>query len=370
MTQHNQKWTVITILVIVASIVGTFTLARFTETPIPSNAASAQTVMPAPLLYPEEDADTAEEYPVAYCDKLVVGQGGYCGAGSTSRCNPNLWVWGHTDGGGDVAFRVLLRDEAGNVLGDSFRTTVADGYYRWVGGLVSQRCDGVLTTSADNEGQPWNACDFLVPTQGAGGYSLTQIVGFQTRSGSLHKHPEVTYTVQVLASPVEWEMTPDGKFLHRWATKEWNWDAMCEVSLRIYYDSNSRQYRCDEASSGEIPYYRAPSITGIAYQISGDDDHQGYANATFAFATDVEAQGRVYYQFATNTGCDPATGWQSSVSTPGTDHTVSLAPETLWYDVEVPKTYCYQIMAWPPEYQFVDTAEGHTEVYTFTIPSP
>ena len=331
-------------------------------------APSVKTKESPPVLAvaaPESEVGVAEK-PIAYCDKVIVCQGRHCGAGNTGGCNPNLWFWGHSSDGGDVAFRVLLRDKDGNVLGDSFRSDVQGGYYRWVGGLISQRCDGVLTTSSRNKGAPWNACDFLIPTRGAGGYTLSQYVDYQTQPSSLPVYPEITYTIQALASPVGTETTPDGKFLHRWSLGEWNWDAMCEVPLHIYY--KDRKYLCDEASSGEIPYYRAPKVSGITYQITNDENHQGYANATFTFGTDIGAQGRVYYQVAVDGECDPTSGWRSGVSAPGTEHTVSLAPETLWYDVEVRKVYCYQIIAWPPEYRFVDVARGVSGVYTFTIP--
>jgi hypothetical protein len=166
---------------------------------------------------------------------------------------------------------------------------------------------------------------------------------------------------------MEVEKTPDGKFLHRWSLSEWNWDAICQVPLHIYY--KDRVYKCDEVSSGEIPYYQSPEVMDIAYQITNDDDHQGYANVSFTFTTDIVSQGQIYYQVASGTGCDPTSGWHSDISSLGVEHTVSLSQDTLWYDIESSKTYCYQVITWLPEYKFVDEAKGISEIRTFTIPS-
>ena len=310
-----------------------------------------------------------ENKPLAYCDKLIIGQGGYCGAGSSGGCDPNLWIWGHCDDGSDVAFRILLRDEDGNVVSDSLRSSVMDGYYRWVSGLVSQRADGILTTSKRNPGPPWNACDFLIPTRGAGGYSLSQYLGVP----SLHRYPEVTWIVQVLASPVKWETTPDGQFLHRWSLGEWNWEAMLEAKLHIYY--KNRCYLCDEVTVGALPYYQSPIISSVSYKVADDEGERGYANVIVSFKTDIKAQGRVYYAISQSTEeipqpCNPLEGWHSATTEADTEHIVALDQSALWYSREVPKTYCFQVLAWPERYRYVHEARGYSKQGAFTLPSP
>lgn len=290
----------------------------------------------------------------AYVDKLIVCQDGQCGAGSSGYCDPNLWVWGHASDGGDVAFTIILRDEEDNVVAHSDP-------------LLSQRGDGVLITSRKNEGPPWISCDLLIPTRGAGGYSLSQhLHGIN----SLHRRTEVTWKVQVVAGPVKWITTPDGYPLRRECLHQWNWDAMLEADLHVYY--KNREYRCDKVVVGELPPYQAPVISSVAHEITDHEDERGYANVSVSFKTDIEAQGIVYYNLFTGgeeapgQPCDPFGMWQSAISEMGKEHTILLRQDTLWYAKEDPKEYCYAVVAWPAKYRYIKEAKEY-EFGTFVI---
>jgi len=307
---------------------------------------------------------------MAFCDYVQVCPGGYCGAGSSGGCNPGLRMVGHTNRGGDVAFRILLRDELGNVLGDSARTDVFGGYYQRAGGLLSQRCDAMLTTSAKNPGGPYASCEFRVFTYGAGGYPLTRILGWPARYRSLHRYPEVTYLVEVVASAVKVERTPDGKLLDRWAVGSWNWDAACRVPLRVEYVNG--RYLCYQAESGELPRYQAPVISRVVHQVANPSPENDYAQVTITFETDVPARGRVYYSVQREKQpCDPFSGWSSPVTSEGTSHAAALDSATLWYGAEE-KVYCYRVVAWLERYRYVEQARSieptlDAEPYTFVI---
>ncbi len=307
---------------------------------------------------------------IAYCDKLVVGMGGYCGAGQ--GCIPGLRVWGHCSDGGDVAFRVLMWNEQGDLVGDTLLTAVHDGFYRWAGGLLAQRGDNELITSRKNPGPPWSACDFMINTVGAGGYSLIQYLSYSQRQ-SLHVRPEATYRVVALASPVERELAPDGQLLTRRCIGEWNWDTALEAELHIYYDARKRRYKCDQVVVGKLDRYDAPAVANVQHFISADLDETGYANVKVTFITDLEAVGRVYFNLDQSTEdspqpCDPYGMWASELSEVGRVHHIELNPARLWYAREKPKTYCYRVVAWPPRYRYVAEAKGRSKTCSFTIP--
>ena len=236
---------------------------------------------------------------IAYTDKLVVGMGGYCGAGQ--GCNPGIRVWGHCSDGGDVAFRFLMWNERGDLVGDTFLTAVQGGFYRHSGGLLSQRADGVLSTSKKNPGPPFSACDFMINTVGAGGYSLSQYLTYSQRP-SLHIYPEVTYRVVALASSVERETAPDGQLLTRRCLGEWNWEAVLEADLRIYYDAKTRRYKCNQVVVGGLTCYDAPVVSEVEHFVSNDHEADGYANVAVSFVTDREAVGSVYFNLDQGAG--------------------------------------------------------------------
>ena len=309
-----------------------------------------------------------EEERIAYTDKLVVGMGGYCGA--SPGCNPGLRVWGHCSDGGDVAFRILVWSEQGDLVGDTLLTPVGDGYYRWAGGLLSQRADGVLTTSKKNPGPPWSACDFMIGM--GGGYSLTQYLTYGQRQ-SMHLRSEVTYRVVALASPVERELAPDGQCLTRRSLEEWNWDTALEAELHIYYDPKTRRYKCDQVVVGELTCYDAPIVSDVQHFVSGVGEYEGYAKVTVTFLTDRDAIGRVYFNGDQSTDeipqvCDPFGGWASDMSESGRVHHIELDSGTQWYAGGASKTYCYRAVAWAPGYRYVAEARGMSRAYSFTIP--
>jgi len=315
-----------------------------------------------------EGTNEEEGKVVAYVDKLTVGQGGMCGSNAQSSCNPGLQVWGHASDGGDVAFLIVLRDRDGNVLGHTMNTNVHDNAYRFGGGLLSMEADGRLTTSAKNPGPPWKCCTFAIHTQGSGGYTLTQFLGYYTRVGSLHQRSEAIYRVQAVASPVVWETTPDGALLTRRCTEEWNWDAMIEVPLHIYY--NNRRYNVVEASKGEVPEYLSPTILSVGETIFIGQEPKGYADVTVTFETDIEAQGRVYWWVMSTPDDEyptPLSKWQSALTELGTRHVVKLDPNTLWYNVEEPKLYQYQVVAFLPRYPHCKEARAYSDMYQFPL---
>jgi|GEM_PF-2310010 len=311
------------------------------------------------------------EKPIAYVDYIEVCGGGQCGQVS-GACEPSVRIVGHCDDGGDVAFLVVVRDEAGKVYAHSLDTPMWDGLYR--DGLLAQQGNGYLITSQNNLGPPWLSCEFDIMTGGAGGYRLSQYL-----KRSLYVPlgvGGVRYTVQAFASPVEWVCTEDGQLLRRKCTGEWNWETGEEVVLHMY--RQGRIQKCDHASAGLLPMYRKPVMSDIQIAIGDDQDDEGYASVTISLETDVPAQVQAYYALAMEGGvpgddvescCDPFSMWRSGVSPEAKQHTLSLPWSTLRYSREVRKEYCLKLVAWPPRYRWVDWARAYSEQLSFTLPS-
>jgi len=308
---------------------------------------------------------------VAYVDKLVVGQGGSCGVNAQGICNPNLWMIGHCDDGNAPAFRAFLWDESGELHGDTLVTSVFNGFYRWAGGLLPQHCDGVLPLSRKNTGPPWRYGDYMIYTGGAGGYSLGQYFDMT----DLHRGRDVTWHIQVVASPCELEITPDGYPLRLICLEDWNWPGLT-VNLHIYYDG--RIYRCDEASVGEFPSITPPVISGVNIEVLDDKDPKRYARVIVSFKTDVETEAQVYYgleyqsivEGKLQAECDPYSvgGWCSGVSM-GTSHVIELSGGSLYYSDQATKHYCLQIVACLPKYRYVDWGKAKSDTHRFDLPS-
>ena len=300
------------------------------------------------------DNDRDQDRPVAYVDKLTLCQGNQCGAGARGHCDPSLWVFGHCSDGSDVAFLIILRDDEGHIISHTDP-------------LLSQRGNGVLITSEKNDGPPWLFCDYHIPTRGAGGYSLSQLLGI----ASLHRSPSVTWTIQAVASPVSWTMTPDGRPLWRLCTHEWNWDAALEAPLHIFLQN--RLYRCDEVSVGDFPNVNAPIISDIKVAITGDDGDKGYADATVTFETDIPSLCEIHYNLGQSTTdipqkCDPFGPWQTAETPIGTSHTIDLSSSALYYDTGAHKTYCFIVIARNALYPHVTSAIGYSETQEFILP--
>jgi len=308
---------------------------------------------------------------LAYVDLLSVGMGGHCGANNRGNCDPALRVTGHCDSGEDVAFLVIFREMDDAVFAHTLGTPVESGYY--ADGLLSQVADGVLTMSKDNPGPPWKAVEFNIHTGGAGGYSLRQFLSVD----KLYRVPEARWKIQAFASPVKMISMPDGHPLRRVCLNEWNWEGGQEVELHVY--RQGKVWMCDEDTAGPGTPSKGPVVSPLELDISGDDQHEGYARVIVRFDTDVEAQAQAHFSSLFSEGgvlegemayvCDPyISGLRSGVSEPGLHHELALPMSALWYSQESDKQYCLQVVTWLPRWRYAGWARGKSGVVDFSLP--
>ena len=138
----------------------------------------------------------------------------------------------------------------------------------------------------------------------------------------------------------------------------------------------SYRIEIQEVGVDEVPQYHPPVISNIETVVADHDQHEGYASVHVKFETDQEAEAQVYYGLIfkgmepggeEQMVLDPHGGWQSAVSEPGLVHDIVLPRATLWYSVESPKHYCFQVVAWPKEYRNIHLACGYSDIFAFGL---